>query len=266
MIAIINLFLPLLIQILVLYFLSRLVDKLVLRRLGRGWYLATMWPGVVIHELSHFIGCLITFTRVYRVHLFNPTGDSLGFVEHEKTRNPVTNIIISIAPLFGVTAVIWLLTKFLFPELYVFFSSNVSGALNDFTTFQNFFNFTRDYFSQYWLYVKDLISIFDFSNFSTYLFIYLMLSLSSHAAPSKEDLKHNYAGLAGLIVIFTIIYYVDQWLQIPITWTIIKWLTSPVYLAAGFLTYGIIFAAISLAIMVLISLIARLFKRGVKGI
>jgi hypothetical protein len=261
MIGITNLFLPLLIQILVLYFLSRLVDKLVLRRLGRGWYLATMWPGVMIHELSHFVGCLITLTKVYRVHLFDPSGDSLGFVEHARTRNPLKNIIISIAPLFGVTAVIWLLTKFLFPELYLAFSSNISAALSDFTTFQNFFNITRDYFLQYWIYIKDLAGSFDLGAWQTYVFIYLMLSLSSHAAPSKEDLKHTYAGLAGLIVIFTLIYYVDQWLQVPITWTIIKWLTTPVYLAAGFLTYGIIFAAISLVIMLIFSLIVRLFKR-----
>jgi len=262
MIGVINLFLPLFIQILVLYFLSRLVDKLVLRRLGRGWYLATMWPGVMIHEFSHFVGCLITFTKVYRVHLFHPSGDSLGFVEHARTRNPVKNIIISMAPLFGVTAVIWLLTKFLFPELYVSLSNNISAALSDFTTFQNFFNFTKDYFSQYWIYIKDLISSFDLGSWPTYLFIYLMLSLSSHAAPSKEDLKHTYAGMVGLIVIFTLLYYVDQWLQVPVTWTIIKWLTTPVYLAAGFLTYGIIFAAISLVIMLLISLVVRLFKRG----
>ncbi len=262
MIGVINLFLPLFIQILVLYLLSRLVDRLVLRHLGRGWYLATMWPGVVIHEFLHFVGCLITFTRVYRVHLFHPSGDSLGFVEHARTRNPVKNIIISMAPLFGVTAGIWLLTKFLFPELYVSLSSNIGAALSDFTTFQNFFNFTKDYFLQYWIYIKDLISSFDFGSWPTYLFIYLMLSLSSHAAPSKEDLKHTYAGMVGLIVFFTLLYYVDQWLQVPVTWTIIKWLTTPVYLTAGFLTYGIIFAAISLVIMLLISLIIRLFRRG----
>jgi len=239
------------------------LDRLVLRRLGRGWYLATMWPGVMIHELSHFIGCLITFTKVYRVHLFNPTQDSLGFVEHARSRNPVKNIIISIAPLFGVTAVIWLLTRFLWSDLYVAQVSSLQAALTDFTTFQNFFDFTKDYFSQYWIYIKDLVGSFDLGGWQTYVFIYLMLTLSSHAAPSKEDLKHTYAGILGVVLFFVFIYYIDQWLQVPITWTIVKWLSTPVFLATGFLTYGIIFTGISLIIMLLVSLIIRIFKRGV---
>jgi len=261
--GIINLFLPLFIQILVLYFLSQLLNRLVLRRLGRGWYLATMWPGVMVHELSHLVGCLITFTKVYRVHLFNPTQDSLGFVEHAKSRNPVKNIIISIAPLFGVTAVIWLLTRFLWSDLYVAQVSSLQAALTDFTTFQNFFDFTKEYFSQYWIYIKDLIQSFDLTSWQTYVFIYLMLTLSSHAAPSKEDLTHTYIGMAGIAVLFVLIYGADQWLQVPITWTIVQWLATPVFFAASLLTYGIIFAAISVIIMLLISLVVRVLKGGV---
>jgi len=236
MLEILNLFIPLLLQILILYFLSQAVDKLVLRRLGRGWYLAAMWPGVMVHELSHFVGCVITFTRVHRVRLLQPSGDTLGFVEHERTRNPVKMIVISIAPLFGVTAVIWLLTKFLFPELYASNLSGIQAAVSDFTNFKNFFAFTVDYLAQYWNYIKDLFVHFDLSSWQAYVFIYLMLSLSSHAAPSKVDLKHT-------------------------SWNIVQLLTKPVFMAAYFLTYGILFAAISLIIMSGISLIIRVLKR-----
>jgi len=222
-----------------------------------------MWPGVMIHEFSHLVGCLLTFTKVYRIHLFSPSQDTLGFVEHEKRHNPIVNIIISIAPLFGVTTVIWLLTKYLWPDLYMAQVSSLQAALIDFTTFQNFFNFTKDYFLQYWIYIKDLISSFDLGNWQTYVFIYLMLTLSSQAAPSRQDLKHTYAGILGIVLFFVLIYYLDQWLQVPITWTIVQWLSVPVFLATSFLTYGIIFTGISVIIMLLISLVVSVFRRGV---
>ncbi|MFA6098633.1 MAG: hypothetical protein WCV50_02570 [Patescibacteria group bacterium] len=264
MVQVINLFLPLLLQILILYFLSQAVDRLVLRRLGRGWYLATMWPGVMIHELSHLVGCLLTFTRVYKVQLFYPQGGTLGMVQHEQTRNPLKSIIISIAPLFGATAVIWLLTRFLLPDFYFSNLDGLKKILSDFSSYQNFFSFTWDYFRQYIINVQDLIKQFNFSSWQTYLFIYLMLSLSSHAAPSKEDLKHTYFGLIGLAVIFFLIYLIDQWLAAHITWAIIQWLTYPVLLTAIFLSYGIMFAAISLAIMGIISVIVGVFSHIIR--
>ncbi len=261
MIGILNLFLPLVILVLILYALSRTVDGLVLRRLGRGWYLVTMWPGVVVHELSHFVGCLITFTKVYKVRLFYPSGSSLGFVQHERVHNPITKIVISIAPLFGGTAVIWLLTKWLWPDLYAMQLTSLHQAVSDVTSWDTFFSITSYYANQFWMYIKDLVLQFDFTRWQTYVFIYAMLSLSSHAAPSKEDLKHTYWGIGGLAVIFTFLYILDQWLQASITWTIIQWLTKPISLAAAFLAYGVIFAALSVVLLFIMSLVIRLFKR-----
>lgn len=261
MTGIINLFLPLFINLLVLYFMSSLLGRLVLRRLGRGWYLATMWPGVVMHELSHLVACWVTLTRVYRVEFFKPSGDRLGMVEHGRSKNPITNILISTAPLFGITAIIWLLTKYIFPDLYLAQISNINTAITDFSTFQIFFNFTKDYFFQYWDYIRELFISLNFSSWQTYLFIYMMFTLSSHAAPSKQDLKYTFWGIFGLILLFTLIYYIDQWLQVPITWNIIQWLTKPLYLATGFIAYGIIFTVFSLILMSIFSLFVRIFRK-----
>ena len=262
MIAIINLFLPLFIQVIILYLLSRLLNKVIMKQLGKKWYLVTMWPGVMIHELSHLVGCLLTFTKVYKVNLFTPTGDSLGSVEHAKTGNPMKNIIISIAPLFGGTLVIWLLTSLFFPEIYRVQLDSVNVALSELSSFQNFFNFTVGYFQLYWDYFIQLMQNMNFGAWQTYLFIYLMLSLSSHVAPSKKDLSYTYVGIIGLILLFTLIYFMDQWLEVPITWSIIQWLTKPIYLTANFLIYGIVFTVFSLAIMQFFALIKRIFVRG----
>ncbi|MDP2685532.1 MAG: hypothetical protein Q8P20_10980 [bacterium] len=262
MIGVINLFLPLFVQVLILYALSRLLDRVVLRQLGKGWYLATMWPGVMVHELSHALGCLLTFTKIYKINLFKLEGDTLGSVEHAHIKNPLTKIIISTAPLFGVTAAMWGLTILFFPDLYKVHIEGVGIALENFSTFQNFFNFTASYFTQYWDFLKELVVNLNFSEWQTYVFLYLMLTLSSHAAPSKKDLNYTVSGIFVLAIVFLALYYFDQWIQVPLTWSVIKFLTWPIYLVANFLIYGIAFSAVSLVIMQGIGLILRAFKRG----
>jgi hypothetical protein len=214
----------------------------------------------MIHELSHLVGCLITFTRVFQVKLFAPSGDTLGFVSHAQSRNPIKNIIISIAPLFGVTAVIWLLIRLLLPELYFAVFNPVKAGLTDIASFNQFFNFTKDYFTQFSHYFASLWQNIDLGKWQTYLFIYLMLSLGSHAAPSKEDLKHTFWGISGLAVVFLILYYLGVWLKTDILWSMTKWLVFPVSLAAGFLTYGIVFSLLGVIIMFFLAFIIRLIK------
>ncbi|MFH1207353.1 MAG: hypothetical protein V1668_01975 [Patescibacteria group bacterium] len=262
MLAIISLFLPLLIQVAVLYGLSRLLSQLVLRHVGRKFFLILTWPGVVAHELSHLTACLFTFTRVTRVSLFNPQGGTLGFVEHEQTHHPVKKILISIAPLFGVTALLWVVVRWIWPDVYQQQLTSVQMALSDFSSFHNFFKLSVDYIGDYWKYAKDLVSNFQFNQWQTYVGIYLLIAFSTHTAPSKEDLKHTYIGLFGAGVIFALMYGLDQWLQVPITWQAIKLLTYPVFVLANFLTYGIIFALIGTIPWLFVGVVWWVMSRG----
>ncbi|MFZ6035895.1 MAG: hypothetical protein ACOYUK_02030 [Patescibacteria group bacterium] len=262
MVSVLNLWLPLVLQLLALYGLSQAIDRLILRYLGRGWYLALTWPGVIIHELSHFVGCLITFTRVTRVQLFYPHGNTLGMVEHVQTRHPVKNIIISIAPLFGVTTVMWLLARWAFPELYVIHINELRVAMQDFSSFSNFFSFSGAFIGHYWAYTRDVLGAMDFGQWQTYVFIYLMLTLSSHAAPSNVDLKHTYYGLAGLIVFFVLLGMVDRWLQTGTIWMVVQWLSTPVYFLANFISIGIVFSLVALLPISVLSIMGKIMKKG----
>ncbi|MBI5037133.1 MAG: hypothetical protein HZC01_00270 [Candidatus Kerfeldbacteria bacterium] len=259
---VLNVFLPLVLQLLVLYGVSQAIDRLVLRYLGRGWYLALTWPGVVVHELSHFVGCIITFTRVTRVELFHPHGNTLGMVEHVQTRNPIKNIIISIAPLFGVTFIMWLLTRWAMPTFYHDQLGVVRGALQDADTYSHFFSLSGAFISQYWDSLTELLSVIDFGQWQTYLFLYLMITLSSHAAPSNVDLKHTYFGVAGLGILFFLLILIDRWLQTQATWIVVQWLSGPVYFLAQFLTIGIFFSFVSLLVMGGLSMMGKFMKKG----
>ncbi len=262
MIEMINIILPLGVAVIIMYGLSQLIDRMVLRNLGRGWYLALTWPGVVVHELSHFIGCLITLTRVTRVELFHPHGNTLGMVEHVQTRNPVKKIIISIAPLFGVTAVIWLLTKWVFPGLYLEQTESLRIALSDFTSFGQFFSITGDFLRMLVTSVRDIFSAMDFGQWQTYIFLYFMLTLSSHAAPSSVDLKQTYVGLAGLVVLFVLIGLLARWADLPGVWSLLQWVSYPIVFLTNFLMYGIVFTILAAVPLVALGMIGKVLKKG----
>lgn len=87
------------ISILVLFALLVFLRELVLVKLARRQtiYCIVLFPGIILHEISHIAGCLITLTKVRKVKLFSSKG---GFVMHEKPVLPILGIfIISIAPL-----------------------------------------------------------------------------------------------------------------------------------------------------------------------
>lgn len=86
-------------SILVLFTLLVFLRELVLAKLARRQiiYYIVLFPGIILHEISHITGCLITLTKVRKVKLFSLKG---GFVMHEKPTLPILGIfIISIAPL-----------------------------------------------------------------------------------------------------------------------------------------------------------------------
>lgn len=67
-------------------------------------YYVFLFFGVIVHELSHVIICLLTFTKIKSVKLFSKEG---GFVLHEKPRFVFVSFLISIAPLASGIAVIY---------------------------------------------------------------------------------------------------------------------------------------------------------------
>lgn len=71
--------------------------------LGRIAFYLLMFPGVVLHECSHYLACLLTGTRVTRFAPFSPGRSNdgrltLGYVRHERRTLPV-EAIIGLAPI-----------------------------------------------------------------------------------------------------------------------------------------------------------------------
>lgn len=70
-----------------------------------------LYPGVVIHELSHLLFCILLGVRVKRFKLFD-SGN--GFVEYESERRSIVkDFLISIAPLLVGSLLLYLSVRYL---------------------------------------------------------------------------------------------------------------------------------------------------------
>jgi hypothetical protein len=91
--------------ILLCFLLSHLIARALARSARRFLVLRViLLPGIVLHELSHVLACLVTFTPIKQVSFWTAQG---GHVIHNKPRWPLlTQPIISLAPLpIGIIAV-----------------------------------------------------------------------------------------------------------------------------------------------------------------
>lgn len=144
-------------------------------------------PGVIIHEIAHAAGCLITGAKITAFNIFEKEG---GHIEHSKSKIPlIGQIIISAAPLVIGIAVIYFLAKLVgFKEVNLIgVSLTIDGVKNA---------------------CLHLASSIDVHNRKNWLVFYLLVSVAATMNPSKQDLKN--IGLSLVILaalVFLIIRY-----------------------------------------------------------
>lgn len=92
-----------------------------------------LFPGVIVHELSHALACLLTGTPIHELSFWDERG---GHVIHDKPKLPfVTQPIISFAPFpVGIFLLVWLshyitLSHWLISLLIGLFMVSVAGTL-----------------------------------------------------------------------------------------------------------------------------------------
>ncbi len=149
--------------------LSALLARIWSRFLPPALYRTMLIPGVVLHELAHALGCLITFARIEKMNLFDADG---GSVKHGPPRIPVFGpVIISFAPLiFGIIAVL-LLNKF-FGQCKVFV----------------WLQMLLDIFYALFARSSSSHSVGVFLKIT--LYIYMLINIAITLSPSRQDVKN----------------------------------------------------------------------------
>ncbi len=169
----------------IMILLSNLIDRMFVRILPGIGYRIFIAPGIIIHEVSHAIGCILTGAKVLEIKVFQREG---GYVKHTPPRVPlIGKPIISLAPIFGGVIILYLLTV-------VFGMRNVDGAIwagssSTITGFVKLFEAAFDFIGARWT------SVF------FWIFIYFLIAITTTMAPSHTDMKHAVFGLGVLLVI-----------------------------------------------------------------
>ena len=170
--------------------ISMVLDRFWSRALSvRGLYYFISAPGVVIHEITHIAGCLITGAKIKKVVFFSEQG---GSVTYQSPKVPLLgNVIIGTAPLFGIPLVLagltWLfgtcLGCTLFSSVPALTSIEGAGVLLS---------------SALTLLYQNLVVRF---NGWFLLYLYLTVSLVLSLSPSMQDIKNALFGLILLILL-----------------------------------------------------------------
>lgn len=222
--------------IVILIFASWLIDHLLAQLISRRLYRIVITPGIIVHELSHTLACILMRAKIMRIRFFAAQG---GAVEHQPPRVPIIGRpIIGLAPLVGVTLAIF--------GLAYYFGYQVATPT---------VNFSSSFFTNFGILALGVFDIFTLSlgHWQFWLFLYLVVSLSASIAPSTTDLKHAAAGAILVTVVAGILLYFDIGTKV-INTTVSKYLGWVVAL-------GAMFEIIALVVIIPIYLIKKLIGR-----
>jgi hypothetical protein len=195
---------------------SYLINWLLVRSIIRRYYRFFVAPGVIVHELSHALGCLITGSPIVEINFWKASG---GHVKHLQPTDPlrrfINDPIIALAPIWGTFAVLGILTWFVAPDIFRFI------------TYPSW---------------DTIASSIDFGAATTWLYLYLVTSLLATIAPSRTDMMYALASLAVLTLLLILLAFIPGFSD-QLNW-LISLLKPFAYFSLGIIVVAIVTAFI----------------------
>jgi hypothetical protein len=174
---------------------------------GSRGVLVTAWIGVPIHEIGHLFQCFIWRHKVNRVKLLqlNSPDGVLGYVEHSYNRNSfyqqIGNFFIGLGPIFSGIGSLILGMYLLVPDSYMTFSAyihkNVTPEKLDLNVLYTVWGIVLAI-------VKSLFTYENVMNPLFWIYLWLAISISSHIALSKADIKGAAKGLLTMFFVLVL--------------------------------------------------------------
>ena len=171
---------PFVVFALLIHWIERFVFVRLAERFGWKVVLWTGWLGTPIHELSHALACYFFQHKIDEMALFEPdmkTG-RLGFVRHSYRRGnwyqELGNFFIGVAPLVGGSLALGLLLWLFYPDAAV-------------TTVKESLEQELNPFESALAILKSMVSGTNLLTLRFWTFLYLVLCVGGHMAPSRSD-------------------------------------------------------------------------------
>jgi hypothetical protein len=143
--------------------------------------LFVLYPGVVIHELSHILFCVLLGARIKKFQLFD---SGSGYVEYaSKDRSVTRDFLISVAPLLVGGALLYLALKLLSVDYG--YLIKILMIYVCFSVFLSMFPSRKDLLNALWVYIGLFVAIiifrskiFSFEHFSENIAILVLFTVS----------------------------------------------------------------------------------------
>lgn len=181
-------FLPYLIFAMLMQKISDSIRNRLASLFGVQGYVFLTAPGVMIHELSHAFFCIIFRHEIVEMKLFSPEEDgTLGYVNHRYDLNSryqrIGNFFIGTGPVWGGILSLWIVTLLFLPSETIDLNKGIFGGFTDALGY--------------------IFSLDFWSSWQSYVWLYLVLTISSHITLSTSDLHGAAEG--GVVLISTVI-------------------------------------------------------------
>ena len=213
---------------------SKYIEWLWVRALGMRAFRLFVAPGIIVHEYSHALACLLTGTKIHEIKLFKRDG---GHVKHEKPAatfmgvpflapyqegkggklmktRALSQFLISFAPVLGCLACIWVMSwvASAVMENEAFSATTMSSGTGDTTTADvagsgadlgQFFGNLMSYVWQ--TLTTKLIAPLGVNFLVGVLYLWLLLSFTVAMAPSERDFLNSVVGIVLVVALLIIV-------------------------------------------------------------
>lgn len=255
---------PFIVFAIVIHWLELAIQFRLSQRFGWKAVLWTGWLGTPIHELSHVAMCWLFRHKVDEIELFEPDRESgrLGYVKHSFRKGnwyeELGNVFIGVAPLVGGSLALAALLLMFYPEAAAAAVDSARDA--NLGTGEEPTSAVGQVLGSVWAISQELLLWSHFFTIKFWVFLYLVLCVGSHMAPSGSDYRGALRGvlLFGTIVVATALVLALLKTDVSNFISQAVGLLSPVFAVFG-LTMVLCFIATSV-VYLLTAFIPRFFR------
>ena len=254
---------PFVVFAIVVHWLERAIQFRLSQRFGWNSVLWTGWLGTPIHELSHAVMCWLFRHNVDEIALFEPDRESgrLGYVRHSYRKGnfyeELGTVFIGIAPLIGGSLALAALLWLFYPDAA---QAAVESARDNGIGSEEPTSAAGQVIESVWAISKEILLWPHLFTVKFWVFLYLVLCVGSHMAPSTSDYRGAMRGaiLIGGIAIVAALALAMMGVDTTSVLDQAISLLSPVVAVFG-LTMILCFL-VTLVVYVLTAFIPRFFK------
>ncbi|RYM06680.1 hypothetical protein EWH99_02105 [Sporolactobacillus sp. THM7-7] len=190
-------------------FLERLTNRQVFAALGEKGIYMTAWLGTPVHELGHALMCVIFRHKVTEIRLLQKRREdgTIGYVRHtyspDSLYQQIGNFYIGLAPLISGSLAVLACAYFLLPDSSALILSYFTGGIRAFSLFD-----TASWQTLGTALVAIIGSLLTWENLfrpSFWLFVILVLCISSRMSLSSNDIRGARSGASALFFCFILV-------------------------------------------------------------